>query len=640
MAGYRRVYSNWQDDPLAFWADAATGVDWIKSPDVVLDSTDAPMTTWFPDAVCNTCYNAVDRHVNAGRGAQTAIIHDSPATGSQTKLTYDTLLDRVSRVAGVLTAQGIAKGDRVIIYMPMVPEALIAMLACARIGAVHSVVFGGFAAHELAVRIDDATPKAVLAASCGIEGERIIAYKPLLDGAIARAQHKPDFTLILQRPQAVANRVAGYDLDWADEEAAAIPVGCTPVGGADPLYILYTSGTTGQPKGVVRHNGGHMVALHWTMKNIYNVRSGDVFWAASDVGWVVGHSYICYGPLLAGCTTLVFEGKPVGTPDAGTFWRVIQDHNVKVLFTAPTALRAIKREDPNADYIGKFDLSSLQSLFLAGERADPDTIGWAQTHLKKPVIDHWWQTETGWAIAANPLGIEELPVKPGSPAVPMPGYDIDILDEGGNPVAPGELGAIAIKLPLPPGALPTLWNAEARFKSAYLQTFPGYYETGDAGIKDADGYLYIMARTDDVINVAGHRLSTGAMEEVLSNHKDVAECAVIGIGDALKGQQPLGLVCLNNGVDRSEEEIAKECVAMIRREIGPVAAFKRCIVIDALPKTRSGKVLRGTMVAIADSQPWNLPATIDDPATLDAIAERIAGMGEVLTDNPDFQKEA
>ena len=640
MAGYTETYTNWQNDPTGFWADAAQGIDWIKSPDVVLDTMNPPLTTWFPDALCNTCYNAVDRHVEGGRGAQTAIIHDSPVTGSVTKITYDTLLERVSRVAGVLTANGIGKDDRVIIYMPMIPEALIAMLACARIGAVHSVVFGGFAAHELAVRIDDAAPKAILAASAGIEGKKVIAYKPLLDGAIARAAHKPDFTMILQRPVLEAELVTGFDLDWATEEAAATPVGCTPVGGADPLYILYTSGTTGKPKGVVRHNGGHMVALHWSMKNIYNVTAGDVFWAASDVGWVVGHSYICYGPLLAGCTTVVFEGKPVGTPDAGTFWRVIEDHDVKVLFTAPTALRAIKREDPTAEHVGKYDLSGLQSLFLAGERADPDTIKWAQNHLKKPVIDHWWQTETGWAIAANPLGIEELPVKLGSPAVPMPGYEIDILDEGGHPVAAGELGAIAIKLPLPPGALPTLWNAEDRFKSAYLQTFPGYYETGDAGIKDEDGYLYIMARTDDVINVAGHRLSTGAMEEVLSNHPDVAECAVIGIGDALKGQQPLGLVCLNNGVDRSEEEIAKECVALIRNEIGPVAAFKRCIVIDALPKTRSGKVLRGTMVAIADSKPWNLPATIDDAATLDAISARIAGIGETLSENPDLQKEA
>ncbi|MBU2994404.1 propionyl-CoA synthetase [Octadecabacter sp. 1_MG-2023] len=640
MAGYTDVYANWQADPSGFWADAATGIDWIKSPEIVLDEANPPLTTWFPDALCNTCYNAVDRHVEAGRGAQAAIIHDSPVTNSTTTITYDTLLDRVSRVAGVLASHGVTKGDRVVIYMPMIPEALIAMLACARIGAVHSVVFGGFAAHELAVRIDDAKPKAILAASCGIEGHRVVAYKPLLDSAIARATHKPDFTMVMQRPQAEADMTDGYDFDWAHEEAQADPVGCTPVGGADPLYILYTSGTTGQPKGVVRHNGGHMVALNWTMKNIYNVAAGDVFWAASDVGWVVGHSYICYGPLLAGCTTVVFEGKPIGNPDAGTFWRVIQDHNVKVLFTAPTALRAIKREDPDAQHVPKHDLCGLQSLFLAGERADPDTIKWAQKHLQIPVIDHWWQTETGWAIAANPLGIEELPVKLGSPALPMPGYEIDILDEGGNPVAAGELGAIAIKLPLPPGALPTLWNAEERFKSAYLQTFPGYYETGDAGIKDEDGYLYIMARTDDVINVAGHRLSTGAMEEVLSNHPDVAECAVIGIGDALKGQQPLGLVCLNNGIDRSEEEIAKECVGLIRSEIGPVAAFKRCIVIDALPKTRSGKVLRGTMVAIADSKPWNLPATIDDPATLDAIAARIAGIGETLSENPDLQMEA
>ncbi|MCK0119763.1 propionyl-CoA synthetase [Loktanella sp. F6476L] len=631
MATYADIYANWQADPEAFWANAATDINWIKAPDVILDTANAPMTTWFPDAVCNTCYNAVDRHVAAGRGDQTAIIHDSPVTDSQTKITYADLLDRVSRIAGVLAAKGIEKGDRVVIYMPMIPEALVAMLACARIGAVHSVVFGGFAAHELAVRIDDATPKAILAASCGIEGQKVIPYKPLLDGAIARADHKPDFTLVLQRPQAEAELVGGFDFDWTAEAAIAAHAPCTPVGGADSLYILYTSGTTGQPKGVVRHNAGHMVALNWTMKNIYNVDAGDVFWAASDVGWVVGHSYICYGPLLAGCTTVVFEGKPIGTPDAGTFWRVIEEHDVKVLFTAPTALRAIKREDPNAEYLHNYDLSGLQSLFLAGERADPDTIGWAQKYLQKPIIDHWWQTETGWAIAANPLGIEELAIKPGSPAVPMPGYQVDILDEGGNPVAAGELGAIAIKLPLPPGALPTLWNAEDRYKSAYLQTFPGYYETGDAGIKDDDGYLYIMARTDDVINVAGHRLSTGAMEEVLSNHPDVAECAVIGIGDALKGQAPLGLVCLNNGTDRSEEEIAKECVALVRQEIGPVAAFKRCIVIDALPKTRSGKVLRGTMVSIADSTPWNLPATIDDPATLDAIAARIAGIGETLS---------
>ncbi|PWJ21640.1 propionyl-CoA synthetase [Jannaschia seohaensis] len=627
MGQYAEVYGAWQKDPEAFWAEAARAVDWTKAPLTVLDDSAAPLYRWFADAEGNTCYNAVDRHVEAGRGDQPAIIHDSPVTDSKTTITYAELQDRVARLAGVLAARGVTKGDRVVIYMPMVPEALVAMLACARIGAVHSVVFGGFAAHELAVRINDAAPKAVLSASCGIEGKRVIAYKPLLDEAIAQSEHKPDLCVIFQRPQAEAALTPGRDLDWAEAVAAAEPVGCTPVGGADPLYILYTSGTTGQPKGVVRHSGGHMVALLWTMKNLYNVQAGDVFWAASDVGWVVGHSYICYGPLLAGCTTVVFEGKPVGTPDPGTFWRVIEEHDVKVLFTAPTALRAIKREDPEAAYLKKYDLSGLQALFLAGERADPATIEWAQTHLQKPVIDHWWQTETGWAIAANPLGIEELPIKPGSPAVPMPGYEVEILDEAGHPVPAGTLGAIAIKLPLPPGTFPTLWNAEARYRKSYLDTFPGYYETGDAGVKDEDGYLYIMARTDDVINVAGHRLSTGAMEEVLSAHPDVAECAVIGIGDTLKGQSPLGLVCLNAGADRSEEEIQKECVALVRQEIGPVAAFKQCIVIDALPKTRSGKILRGTMVAIADGTPWKMPATIDDPAVLDAIAERIGGLG-------------
>lgn len=627
MGTYAQTYADWKADPEAFWADAAKAVDWDRAPQKVLDDSDAPIYRWFADAEGNTCYNAVDRHVDAGRGDQAAIIHDSPVTNSKTTITYAELQDRVARLAGVLAARGVDKGDRVVIYMPMIPQAVEAMLACARIGAIHSVVFGGFAAHELAVRINDATPKAVLSASCGIEGKRIIAYKPLLDDAIEQSDHKPDFCVILQRPQAEAAMTQGRDLDWAEATAAAAPVGCTAVGGADPLYILYTSGTTGQPKGVVRHTGGHMVALLWTMKNLYNVQQGDVFWAASDVGWVVGHSYICYGPLLAGCTTLVFEGKPVGTPDPGTFWRVIQDHAVKVLFTAPTALRAIKREDPGAEYVKKYDLSSLQALFLAGERADPDTINWAQTHLQKPVIDHWWQTETGWAIAANPLGIEQLPIKPGSPAVPMPGYDIDILDDAGHPVEASTLGAIAIKMPLPPGALPTLWNAQERFCNSYLNTFPGYYETGDAGMKDDDGYVYIMARTDDVINVAGHRLSTGAMEEVLASHPDIAECAVIGIGDALKGQSPLGLVCLNAGADRTEEDIQAECVKLVRQEIGPVAAFKHCIVIDALPKTRSGKILRGTMVAIADGTEWKMPATIDDPTVLDAIADRIAGLG-------------
>ena len=631
MGTYLETYKSWEADPEAFWADAARAVDWTKEPEKILDASNAPLYRWFADAEANTCYNALDRHVEAGRGDQPAVIHDSPITGSKHVLTYSEMLDRVSRLAGALAAKGVQKGDRVVIYMPMVPEALEAMLACARLGAVHSVVFGGFAAHELAVRINDAKPKAIIAASCGLEPGRVVHYKPLVDEAIKQSDHKPQFTVIFQREQEPAHLHAGYDFDWHEIQAGATPASCATVGGADPLYILYTSGTTGNPKGVIRHSGGHMVALLWTMKNLYNVEAGDVFWAASDVGWVVGHSYICYAPLLAGSTTVVFEGKPVGTPDPGTFWRVIEEHNVRVLFTAPTALRAIKREDPNADYVRKYDLTCLKALYLAGERADPDTINWATQHLQKPVIDHWWQTETGWAIAANPLGIEQLPIKPGSPAVPMPGYHIDILDDAGHPVEPGTLGAIAIKLPLPPGTLPTLWNAEARYQSSYLNAYPGYYETGDAGMLDEDGYVYIMARTDDVINVAGHRLSTGAMEEVLSSHADVAECAVIGVGDKLKGQSPLGLVCLNAGVDRAEEDIQKECVSLVRQEIGPVAAFKKCLVVDALPKTRSGKILRGTMVSIADGTPWNMPSTIEDPAILDAIAERIGGLGEVTS---------
>lgn len=628
MKTYAEVYQASQDDSEGFWLEAAKAVDWIKAPTRALDDSAAPLYRWYPDATANTCWNAVDRHVDAGRGDQVAIIHDSPITRSRHEITYADLQDRVASLAGALRAKGIEKGDRVLIYMPMIPQALEAMLACARLGAIHSVVFGGFAAHELAVRIDDATPKCIIAASCGLEPSRVIKYKPLLDGAIDQASHKPDFTVILQREQQVAALTDGYDFDWYGFQAGTDPAECVEVSATDPLYILYTSGTTGQPKGVVRHTGGHMVALLWTMKNIYNVGTGDVFWAASDVGWVVGHSYICYGPLLAGCTTVVFEGKPVGTPDAGTFWRVVQDHNVKVLFTAPTALRAIRREDPTGLEFLNYDLSSMDSLFLAGERADPDTIQWAQKHLEKPVIDHWWQTETGYAIAANPLGIEALPVKLGSPAVPMPGYQIEILDEGGHPVGPDTLGAIAIKLPLPPGTLPSLWNAEARFRKSYLDHFPGYYETGDAGKMDADGYVYVMARTDDVINVAGHRLSTGAMEEVLSTHPEVAECAVIGIGDALKGQSPLGLICLNSGTDHDEATIEADCVRMIRQEIGPVAAFKQCLVVKRLPKTRSGKVLRGTMVAIADGTTWKMPATIEDPAVLDEIAEKIAGLGQ------------
>jgi propionyl-CoA synthetase len=607
--------------------EQAKAIDWDRAPTRALSDEAAPIFEWFADGLTNTCWNAVDRHVAAGRGDQTAIIYDSPLTHTQHAITFAELQTRVASLAGALRAKGIEKGDRVIIYMPMVPEALEAMLACARLGAIHSVVFGGFAAHELAVRIDDATPKAIIAASCGLEPGRVVHYKPLLDNAIAQAAHKPDFCVIFQREQEVAHLEEGRDYDWHGFQYGVAPADCVPVEGNHPAYILYTSGTTGQPKGVVRHTGGHLVALNWSMKNIYNVDPGDVFWAASDVGWVVGHSYICYGPLIHGNTTVVFEGKPVGTPDAGTFWRVIRDHNVRVLFTAPTAFRAIKRDDPQGTLIGNYDLSSLKALFLAGERADPATIEWAQAKLGVPVIDHWWQTETGWAIAANPLGIEELPVKIGSPSVAMPGYDVQILDEAGHPMPAGELGAIAVKLPLPPGTLPTLWNAEARFRKSYLTTFPGYYETGDAGMKDADGYLYIMARTDDVINVAGHRLSTGAMEEVLASHPDVAECAVIGVADDLKGQLPLGLLCLNKGTTRPAAEVVADCVKLVRDQIGPVAAFKLACVVERLPKTRSGKILRATMVKIADGQEFKMPATIDDPAILDEIAVALKGLG-------------
>ena len=624
---YKDVYAAWQADPETFWMDAAKAITWDKPPSKALFDENAPLYEWFSDGMVNTCYNAVDRHVENGRGDQVAIIYDSPITGRQAKITFAQLQTRVAALAGALKAKGIEKGDRIIIYMPMVPEALMAMLAATRIGAVHSVVFGGFASNELAVRIDDAKPKAIIAASCGIEPGRVIAYKPLLDGAIDIASHKPDFTVILQREEATADLVPGRDYSWTELEASATPADCVPVEGNHPAYILYTSGTTGQPKGVIRHTGGHLVALNWTMKNLYNVDPGDVFWAASDVGWVVGHSYITYGPLVHGNTTIVFEGKPVGTPDAGTFWRVISEHNVKSFFTAPTAFRAVKREDPKGEFVKKYDLSCLKQVYLAGERADPDTIVWAQDQLKVPVIDHWWQTETGFAIAANPLGIEELPVKLGSPSVPMPGFDVQILDEGGHPMPAGELGAIAIKLPLPPGTLPTLWNAEERYKSSYLNTFPGYYETGDAGYKDEDGYLYIMARTDDVINVAGHRLSTGGMEEVLASHPDVAECAVIGVTDQLKGQLPLGMICLNAGTDRPDAEVTAECVKLVREKIGPVAAFKLCIVVDRLPKTRSGKILRATMVSIADGKDYKMPATIDDPAILEEIQEALQSLG-------------
>ena len=624
---YAELYAGWKADPEGFWMKAAGAIDWVEKPTHALNASNAPLYEWFTDAQVNTCWNAVDRHVLAGRGDQAAIIHDSPVTRSKHVITYGELQKRVASLAGALRAKGVEKGDRVIIYMPMVPEALEAMLACARLGAIHSVVFGGFAANELAVRIDDCTPKAIIAASCGIEPNRVVHYKPLLDGAIEMATHKPDFCVIFQREQEVALLIEGRDVAWHSFQYGVEPAECVPVAGNHPAYILYTSGTTGAPKGVVRPTAGHLVALNWTMRAIYNCGVGDVFWAASDVGWVVGHSYICYAPLIAGCTTVVFEGKPVGTPDAGTFWRVIAEHRVKAFFTAPTALRAIKREDPEGALIGGYDLKSMQALYLAGERADPATIEWAQRHLQVPVIDHWWQTETGFAIAANPLGIEALPVKIGSPSVAMPGFDVQVLDEGGHPVAAGTLGAIAIKLPLPPGTLPTLWNAAARFKKSYLEHFPGFYETGDAGFIDEDGYLYIMARTDDVINVAGHRLSTGAMEEVLSNHRDVAECAVIGVADPLKGQSPLGFLCLNKGSGRDHADVVKECVALMREKIGPVADFKRAVVVERLPKTRSGKILRGTMVKIADNEAFKAPATIDDPAILDEIRLALQSLG-------------
>ena len=623
---YADVYARAADKPEEFWLEQARAIDWVKAPTTALDDSNAPLYRWFTDTEVNTCYNAVDRHVENGRGDQAAIIYDSPITNTKRTITYAQLKYDVASLAGGLLAKGVKTGDRVIIYMPMVPEALTAMLACARIGAIHSVVFGGFAANELAVRIDDATPKAIIAGSCGIEPGRIVEYKPLLDGAINLATHKPDFCVILQRDECKA-ALTDRDIDWQELQAGVDPAPCIPVKGDHPAYILYTSGTTGQPKGVVRPTAGHLVALNWTMKAIYQCDPGDVFWAASDVGWIVGHSYICYAPLIHGNTTVVFEGKPVGTPDAGTFWRVISEHNVRSFFTAPTAFRAIKREDPIGEEIKKYNISGLRALYLAGERADPDTIEWAQRTMGVPVYDHWWQTETGYTIAGNPAGIEALPVKIGSPTVAMPGFDVQILDEGGNQVVPGELGAIAVKLPLPPGTLPTLWNAEDRFKKSYLNTFPGYYETGDAGMIDEDGYLYIMARTDDVINVAGHRLSTGAMEEVLAAHPDVAECAVIGVTDQLKGQLPMGFVCLNKGVTTPEDQIKSDCIKLMREKIGPVAAFKLVTVVDRLPKTRSGKILRGIMVKIADNEDFKMPATIDDPAILDEIKEALIQMG-------------
>jgi len=615
------------DNPEEFWAAAAEGIDWDTRWNRVLDDSKQPFYRWFSGGRLNTCYNALDRHADGDRGEQTAIIYDSPLTDRQRKISYTELRDEVALFAGALAANDVQKGDRVIIYMPMIPEAIVAVLACARLGAVHSVVFGGFAANELATRIDDALPKLIVSASCGIEPTRIIDYKPLLDQAIDLAAHKPQHCIILQRPQVKADLTPGRDIDWNDAIASATPHECVIVDATDPLYLLYTSGTTGQPKGIVRDNGGHAVALHWSMKNIYNVDPGDVYWAASDIGWVVGHSYIIYGPLLHGNTTVLFEGKPVGTPDAGAFWRVVSEHKVACMFTAPTAFRAIKQQDPDGKLISKYDISGLRTLFLAGERCDPDTLHWAEDKLGIPVIDHWWQTETGWSIAANCVGIEKLPVKAGSVGPAAPGWDVRALDNEGNDVAAGDVGAIACKLPLPPGTLTGLWHAEERFKSAYLATFPGYYETGDAGFIDEDGYIHVMSRTDDVINVAGHRLSTGAIEEVLAAHSDVAECAVIGAADALKGQIPLGLLVLKAGVNRNPDDIVTETVRMVREQVGPVAVFKKAAVVERLPKTRSGKILRSTMRNIADGQEYRVPATIEDSSVLDEIRIAMQAIG-------------
>ncbi|WP_439100884.1 propionyl-CoA synthetase [Congregibacter sp.] len=605
------------------WMQEARNIYWYEAPTRLLDDSRPPFYRWYPDGVTNACYNALDLHVSEGRGDQTALIVDSPVTQHQRSYSYEQLLDAVARCAGAMAAQGVSMGDRVLIYMPMIPEAVIGMLACARLGAVHSVVFGGFASNELAVRIDDAAPRLILSASCGIEPSRVIAYKPLLDDAIEQSVHKPHCCIVVQRPELQAEMVEGRDLAWGTAMAAASPHDCVPVPANHPLYILYTSGTTGQPKGVVRDTAGGIVALKWSMQSIYNVAPGEVFWAASDVGWVVGHSYIVYGPLFNGNTTLLYEGKPVGTPDAGAYWRVIEEHNVSVLFTAPTAFRAIRKEDPDAALMADYDLKGLKALFLAGERCDPDTLHWAEQQLSVPVIDHWWQTETGWPICANCLGIEAVPVVAGSPARAVPGYDVVVLDEQGELVGPDTIGALAVRLPLPPGTFTTLWNADERFESAYFSRYPGFYETGDAGYIDANGYVFVMARTDDVINVAGHRLSTGAMEEVLAAHPDVAECAVIGVADALKGQLPLGLMVLSDGVSRPEGEIVSEVIASVREVIGPVAAFKQCYIVKRLPKTRSGKILRGIMRSIADGESFRVPATIDDPAILDEISAAI-----------------
>jgi propionyl-CoA synthetase len=627
---YDEAYARSMQDPEGFWAEAAQEIRWTRPWSRVLDDSRAPFYRWFAGAETNTCYNALDRHVEEGRGAQPALIYDSPLAGTQASFTFAELRDAAARCAGALRALGVGKGDRVIVYMPMVPEAVVAMLACARIGAIHSVVFGGFASPELATRIDDAKPKLIIAASCGLEPGRTVPYKTLLDEAIRLAESKPRHCLILQRPMHEAAMVAGRDRDWHEAMAAAQPADWVPVAATDPLYILYTSGTTGIPKGVVRDNGGHMVALKWSMKNVYGVEPGEVYWAASDVGWVVGHSYIVYAPLLHGCTTVVYEGKPVGTPDPGAFWRVISQHRVAAMFTAPTAFRAIKRDDPNGDHVKRYDLSRFRTLFLAGERADPDTLHWAEGHLRRPVLDHWWQTETAWAIVANCVGLGMLPVKYGSPTKAVPGYDVQVVDDDCRPVAPGTIGNLVLKLPLPPGCLPTLWNNDDGYVQSYLRQFPGYYKTADAGYKDEDGYVFVMSRTDDIINVAGHRLSTGGVEEVLSGHPNVAECAVIGAADAVKGEVPVGFVVLKAGVARPDAVIVAELVQRVRERIGPVASFKVAVVVKRLPKTRSGKILRGTMKKIADGEEYRLPATIDDPAILPEIAAALAGLSYAL----------
>ncbi len=630
---YHETYARWQTDPEGFWAEAARDVDWYTPPTKIFDAESGVYGRWFVGGVTNTCWNAIDRHVEGGRADQTALIYDSPITGTKASFTYREMKAEIEALAAIIADQGIVKGDRVLLYMPMVPQAAFAMLACARLGAIHSVVFGGFAARELASRIEDAKPKLVISASCGIEPTRIVAYKPLLDEALAMSRHKVERCIILQREQQRCDLIPGRDLDYAETvgkaKAQGREVACVPVKATDPLYVLYTSGTTGQPKGVVRDNGGHLVALKWSMKNQFGIDPGEVFWTASDVGWVVGHSYIVYAPLIHGATTVLFEGKPVGTPDAGTFWRIIEEHKVRALFTAPTAFRAIKGQDPTGEFVRRHDLSGFRTLFLAGERADPETLRWAERQLGVPVIDHWWQTETGSPISQNPVGLGLLPVKHGSPGVPMPGYDVQVLDDAGHPVPRGTLGNVVIRLPLPPACLPTLWNADDRFRQAYLSEFPGYYKTADAGYIDEDGYLFIMARTDDIINVAGHRLSTGGMEEVIAEHPDVAECAVIGMADEMKGQVPCGFVVLNAGVTRDRAEIEKEIVELVRDRIGPVAAFRLAVAVKRLPKTRSGKILRGTMQKIADREEWKMPATIDDPAILDEIATALKAKGVI-----------